>query len=274
MLFFLMWLLVELEGTPLWSTALLFLLVGHTHNRVDRFFSRLKTALRGRDFMTRTELIQVFMGQLRGFSFDAFHLNKIWKWKDGMPLFGWEQMKYMHRVHVINIYRAADGIYVKWKQYLTSEQWSKPVLILPRHLFAAVRGWCPVLLEQAFGGSDATSKNLWLDKLEVALADSVLHDKYKRDIDDLRRVIRMESPEANNSGPNITQMIADIHTVAAGRGPTVIMHCQHELPRDNEVLLFPGGDHLEMPADALVSRNQPWENQDGEYIMHGVNGDV
>ena len=42
MLFFLTWLLVVLEGTPLKSLALLFLLVGHTHNRVDRFFSRLK----------------------------------------------------------------------------------------------------------------------------------------------------------------------------------------------------------------------------------------
>ena len=81
----------------------------------------------------------------------------------------------------------------KWKQYITSGQWSKPVRILPRHLFATVRGWCPVLLEQAFGNSDAMSKNMWLDKLEVALVDSVLHGKYKHDIDDLRRVVRMES---------------------------------------------------------------------------------
>ena len=54
-------------------------------------------------------------------------------------------------------------------------------------------------------------------------------------------------------------MIAYIHTVAAGRGPTAIMACHHDLPRDNEVQVFPGGDHLEMPADAVVSMNQPWE---------------
>ena len=94
-----------------------------------------------------------------------------------MPLFGWDHLKCVHRVHVNNIYRAADGMYVKWKQYLTSEQWSKPVLILPRHLFAAMRGWYPYCLAQAFGKEDAQSNNVWLDKLEVALAESVLHVK-------------------------------------------------------------------------------------------------
>ena len=268
MMFFLTWLLVVLEGTPLKSTALLFLLVGHTHNRVDRFFSRLKIALHGRDYMTRTELIQVFMESMHGFSFDAFHLNKVWNWKQGQRLFGWEHMKYLHRVHLINVFRTADGIYIKWKQYLTSDQWSKPVLILPRHLFAAMRVWYPDQIKLAFDKNDAQAKNLWLDKLEVALADSVLLAKYKRDIDDLRRVLRMESPEYN-SGPNITQMVADIHGVAAGRGPEAIVDCDHELPRDNEAIMFPGGDQLEMQADALVSMEKPWELKMENFICTG-----
>ena len=44
----LMWLLCVLSETKLWSVVLTFLLVGHTHDRVDRLFSRVKTALRGR----------------------------------------------------------------------------------------------------------------------------------------------------------------------------------------------------------------------------------
>ena len=44
----LMWLLCVLSETKLWSVVLTFLLVGHTHDRIDRRFSRVKVALRGR----------------------------------------------------------------------------------------------------------------------------------------------------------------------------------------------------------------------------------
>ena len=44
----LMWLLCVLSETKLWSVVLTFLLVGHTHDRIDRLFSRVKVALRGR----------------------------------------------------------------------------------------------------------------------------------------------------------------------------------------------------------------------------------
>ena len=141
------------------------------------------------------------------------------------------------------------------------------MLILPRHLFAGLRSWSPALLEQNFDPSTASQTNAWLDKLEVALADSVLHDKYKHDIVELRRVTRMQSDESINRGPNITQMIANIHNVADGRGPTAIIESHHELPRDNEVQLFPSCDHLEMPADALVSMNDPWGTK-MDKILH------
>ena len=45
----LMWLLCVLSETVLWSVMLTFLLVGHTHDMVDRIFSRLKVVLRGRN---------------------------------------------------------------------------------------------------------------------------------------------------------------------------------------------------------------------------------
>ena len=45
----LIWLLCVLSETVLWSVMLTFLLVGHTHDMVDRIFSRLKVVLRGRN---------------------------------------------------------------------------------------------------------------------------------------------------------------------------------------------------------------------------------
>ena len=37
-MWFLVWLLCALDSTPLWRIDVLFLLVGHTHNKLDRFF--------------------------------------------------------------------------------------------------------------------------------------------------------------------------------------------------------------------------------------------
>ena len=45
----LMWLLCVLSETKLWSVVLTFLLVGHTHDMVDRLFSRVNVGLRGRN---------------------------------------------------------------------------------------------------------------------------------------------------------------------------------------------------------------------------------
>ena len=45
----LIWLPCVLSETVLWSVMLTFLLVGHTHDMVDRIFSRLKVVLRGRN---------------------------------------------------------------------------------------------------------------------------------------------------------------------------------------------------------------------------------
>ena len=43
-------LLCVLSETVLWSVMLTFLLVGHTHDMVDRLFSRVNVGLRGRNY--------------------------------------------------------------------------------------------------------------------------------------------------------------------------------------------------------------------------------
>jgi len=51
-MWFLVWLLRALDSTPLWRLDVLFLLVGHTRNKLDRFSSRIVVALAGRDYFT------------------------------------------------------------------------------------------------------------------------------------------------------------------------------------------------------------------------------
>ena len=49
---FLIWMLCALAGTPLTRIAVEFLMVGHTHNKLDRLFFRISVALRGKDYFT------------------------------------------------------------------------------------------------------------------------------------------------------------------------------------------------------------------------------
>lgn len=53
---FAVWLLCVLQDTNLWVVSFSFLLVGHTHDALDRFFSRLVAAIAGRDFFTVDQL--------------------------------------------------------------------------------------------------------------------------------------------------------------------------------------------------------------------------
>ena len=51
-MWFLIWLLRALSDSPLSCINVIFLRVGHTHNNLDRMFSRISVALRGKDYFT------------------------------------------------------------------------------------------------------------------------------------------------------------------------------------------------------------------------------
>ena len=52
---FLIWLLCVLEDTPLKVITVMFLLVGHTHNKLDRMFSRISVALQGKETTSQSK---------------------------------------------------------------------------------------------------------------------------------------------------------------------------------------------------------------------------
>ena len=164
----LIWPICVTQSTPLWSTTMLFLIVGHTHDKIDRFFSRHRVALRGHDYFTRIEMFEILRNRLPVLDLTHCHLSRIWNCKalqrfDLPPLVG------MARVHAICIFRY-NGIWVKWKQYLTSEEWSRPVMLVPQHEMAAVAAFRPELIPQGYTGKKKKPKLAWLN-LEIMLPD-------------------------------------------------------------------------------------------------------
>ena len=75
-----MWLLCVLDSTPLWTIDVLFLLVGHTHNKLDRFFSRIAVALAGRDYYTVVGMFKQLQEHLTYCEVQTDHLSQVWGW--------------------------------------------------------------------------------------------------------------------------------------------------------------------------------------------------
>ena len=71
-------LLAVMRGTYLHSLVFLFLLVGHTHNKLDRFFSRIRVTLQGRTYYTMDDMIRCMKEAIAGFTFDFQHLTDAW----------------------------------------------------------------------------------------------------------------------------------------------------------------------------------------------------
>jgi hypothetical protein len=85
-----MWFLCVMRNTDLWGLLLVCLIVGHTHDDIDRLFSRIKVALAGHDYFTVIEMLGIITAGLPGFQLHTAHLSRVWAWKDmkalGSPL--------------------------------------------------------------------------------------------------------------------------------------------------------------------------------------------
>ena len=111
--------------------------------------------------------MQILAGGLQAFKFTWSHLHTVWDWK-GLARFDMPAMIHLNRVHAINFYRS-NGIWVKWKQYMTSETWSTPVLLIPPHEIPKIAAWRPTVTPHAFSETDQRSKVTWLEKFEAQM---------------------------------------------------------------------------------------------------------
>ena len=235
---------------------MLFLIVGHTHDKIDRLFSRLKIALRGHDFDTVETVMKILTDGLPGFSFDWAHLSRVWDWTslnrlDLPPFVG------MSRAHALNFYRSNGGIYVKWKHYLTSEEWSRLVLIVPVHDMARVASWRPAVLDLTFKQDIRAEAHSWLNRVETSLVDvSTSTSNQLPDLQYLRDLVDSKLPQFGST-LTIDEMIFDFKNVGNVHLPK--QETRGTMPPDVLVPLFPGADHPEVPADTLIRIPKRWE---------------
>ena len=100
--------------------------------------------------------MQLLVDGLPSFKFTWSHLHTVWNWK-GLESFDIPPLVHLHRVHAVNFFRS-NGIWVKWKLYMTSEEWSSPVLLIPSHEMPLIAAWRPTVTQHAYSETDQRSK--------------------------------------------------------------------------------------------------------------------
>ena len=109
---FVIWLLCVLDGTALWMIFLVFLIVGHTHDKLDRFFSRLSVALAGKDFLTEPQMWSIIKRTLQD-DVDTGHVTAFWNFKSLQDQRSMPRFSKLGGCHALRFFRKG-GVYVQW----------------------------------------------------------------------------------------------------------------------------------------------------------------
>ena len=261
MLHFQIWLLCVLRDTCFYSFSTVFLIVGHTHNALDRFFSRLVVSLRGCNYDTIDDMWEIITNALNAFDIQVCHTKQTWAFKelsDKSNAVHLPSISKLHFVHAMNIFRMPQGIFMKWKQYVTDEIWSTPVCIVQARQMRHIAALCPSPVQKKFAMRDEMLA--WLGRYTNYLSDMHgTYDLHKQGIKWLENVIKHEHQEFNDYTP-LDHIINELVHIGQSQGrPPQAVPC--EIPDDQIVALFPGGDLPNVPVENLVQVDGIWPQQ-------------
>ena len=163
MIWFLVWLLCVLDGTNLQNICLVFLMVGHTHDALDRFFSKIVMALRGKSWITPEDMLDIIKTTLRWTTVRSGHLASVWAWKElltdeGSPA---KEISNLRCVHHLELQRTEEGVRMRWKQWMTDTEWSHWYVVCPRSAMASFASLRPSQMPMQF--KNAASRLAWID---------------------------------------------------------------------------------------------------------------
>ena len=254
---FLMFLLCALDDTPLRSICVVFLLVGHTHNKLDRLFSRISVALRGKDYFTVEGLLRQVRETLLSADLRSSHVGQVWGWKalcEGeMP----GKKLVMHNLKMAHAFRFSrdNGIYMQWKHWATDEAWSTPVRMLSVEEAACLKQWRPAQKRMEFPEAGAPILN-WLARLETWCASQPAGSDYlglQNEFTWLRAAVNHTLPGTYAPGSTVDDILRDLRELPHVRPEALAPGEQHrEFPQDIVTQLYPGADVPNLPHDALV----------------------
>lgn len=256
MINFLVWLLCSLSETCLWKVQLGFMLVGHTHDNLDRFYSRLCAALKGKNYFTAAEMHQIVIDSMPSQHVEWGHLCTSWNFTDLRARIGLEAKK-LRNVHDLVLFRDAAGVHVQWKQWLTCESYSKPLLLVPSDKMAAVASLVPDAIVHKFGALHQSQITSWLQKFNLHLQATGEAEDCKARMDWLHAAVEQRADIQQQCLP-ISCIIADLQNLAGGALPQRrYQNGESCFPDDVLAQLHPGADVSGTPVNSLMHIASP-----------------
>ena len=239
-------------GLPLWKLALVFLMVGHTHDALDRFFSRVFMALRGRNWITPDDMLDLVRRHVRYTEIRTGHVRQVWAWKrlakkEVNPCY--REIQGLRHVHQIELSRTAAGIGVRWKQWMSDKVWSNFHILVPPEEIATIAAFRPHSIPMEF--KEVTSRLEWINTFEQWCANlpTKPFENVSGKCNELRQLVLHEAPGAYAPGPTLDELLGDLQRYAGGRAaPKEYL----DNPEENFGALFPAQSATATKPDLLL----------------------
>ena len=265
-MWFFVWLLCALSDTPLRCICVVFLLVGHTHNKLDRMFSRISMGLRGKDYFTVEGMLQRARESMQS-ELRSGHLSQVWKWKgltEGDMPGATRRMRNLDPAHAFQYSRDKDGVWMQWKQWCTDEEWSSPVHILESHEVPRLGAWRPPCSTMEFHHGGMLE---WLSKLEAWCGTQPCESRYHgldREFAWLRAAIQHQVPGTYAPGKIVEELVRTMKELPRTRPAQPDQTREiRAFPHDFVAQMYPSADVPKLPHDALVRIDGVTHNASG-----------
>lgn len=269
-MWFLIWLLCALNGSSLCRIEVIFLLVGHTHNQLDRFFSRLGAAIAGQDYFTVEGMFDMVKAHVKYCQIKSGHLAQVWGWKQLLQHEATHGMHNLDPAHAFRYSRSTDGIHMQWKQWCTDETWSKEVLVVPACRMDALGRFRPAQLTMEFA-SNGNPILEWINRFELRCGSQPEGCKCRhlaQEMRWLRQAATHEAPGVYAPGAEVQKFLEALQGLPGQRPEET--RPKAPFPGDTITQLFPNSDILPIPVDSLVRIDNVTHKPSGQAMRSPV----
>ncbi len=210
-LFTISWLLVHLRETPLECIEMGFLVVGHTHDLIDAFFSLVGRVLRHHDCLSlygrRHGLFTLLERGLKTPPQHS-HLHDMYDWTAARPnyLSSSRVTGITSTNHIRVFWDRSSTISLQYKRWLTDEVWSPPVLLLDATEIQQIEDIWPEPTTYAWRDPHFQSNNLrFLARMQELLKSISAFDA--SELEELRAIAMLTHPLHQHSGATLHMKI-------------------------------------------------------------------
>jgi hypothetical protein len=266
---FFIWLLCYFANSNLWCVRTVYKMVGHTHDNLDRFFSRVAMALRGRSYISQSEMQDIVSRTLSSYRIAWSHSNNSYNFESTIRQQLGLHVKRLRNLHDVEIFRTDGGIFMRWKQWMTDEAWSLPRKLLDFDQIENVAKMKPAEITHQFDASKANSGFNLVAKLEAELqASSGISSSSADALRELKSIWRGETVKQAELLDEVLSSLGGCASGSMANHSAALVSSSAAVPSDILYQSCPGHDVVGVPVETLVEISNPNTQQSHHNGTH------